>query len=125
MTTHDAHDDSASHDPATPADHGETHHQEVLPEEPKTPLWVTALGVALLVGGGLVYLVVHEPTVEAEPEGTAEPAISAEAPANVVPAEPPRERPKGLRMAPPGASDGPPRRLPPNLRMLRPPSETP
>jgi CO dehydrogenase/acetyl-CoA synthase delta subunit len=41
-------------------------HEEPLPEEPRTPLWVTILGVVLLVSGVLIFLVIHEPTVETE-----------------------------------------------------------
>ena len=101
MTTPDSSHDqaSASHD-----------HDEQLPEEPKTPFWLTALGVALLVSGGLGYLMVHEPTEEPEaaPAAVAEPEAKppAEPPARAEGrprrrAFPPGAPPSGLRPTPP------------------------
>ena len=103
----------SSHD----QDHASHGHDEQLPEEPKTPFWLTALGVALLVSGGLGYLMFHEPTVEeAEPDtaATAEAEPEKAPPPAATPARPPRRGPKGL---PPGIGSG--RRPLPDLRRLR------
>jgi hypothetical protein len=97
-----------------------------LPEEPKTPLWVTALGVALLVTGALVYLMVHEPTIEvdAAPDVAEEPAQAepAATPAADPPAPP--DRPNRRLMLPRPDSSGrlPPRSFP-DMQRVRPPSQ--
>lgn len=122
MSSHDS-----SHDPADSPDVSHepaSHHEEPLPEEPKTPLWVTALGVALLVSGALVYLVVHEPTIEPEaaPDAAEQPAAEAE-PAATPAAEPPAP-PDRRRLLPRPDSSGrmPPRPFP-DMRRVRPPSQ--
>ena len=96
-------------------------HDEALPEEPKTPFWLTALGVALLVSGAVGYLFVHEPTVEeeaAEPEATEEKAKEPEKKEVVKPRPPARGLPKRLPAA--GASGKRPRPRVPDLKNLLP-----
>lgn len=96
-------------------------HDEVLPEEPKTPLWLTALGVALLVSGAVGYLLVHEPAVEEEEAAADTTAEKAEEPAKEDEAAkpPPRRLPKRFPPAARG-SGARPRPPVPDLRNLLP-----
>ncbi|PIE06022.1 MAG: hypothetical protein CSA75_01710 [Sorangium cellulosum] len=80
-------------------------HDEQLPEEPKTPLWMTALGVALLVGAGVGYLFVDESTEESERvEAASESKAKTEdATPQEAAAKPPS---KGSKRAVPGLASG-------------------
>jgi len=109
-------------DPSHDTDSASHAHEEPLPEEPKTPFWVTALGVGLLLSGALGYLVLHEPdeTPEAAPDAA---ASAAEAEASAKPEARPRptirRRPEG-RKPPPRGSARRPRPNMPNIRNLLP-----
>ena len=63
------------------SDHAEPH-DGLDPDEPNTPLWVTALGATLFLLAGIFFLVTSEPDA---PQAKAAAQPTAEAPA--VPAE--------------------------------------
>jgi hypothetical protein len=103
----DAHGADAHHDfDAEPA-------RELSPGEPRTPGWVPALGLALFMGAGLVFLL-RGADDSAAPEG--KPATTASPPAAAPPAAPQRAIP-GAGQARPVP---PPQGSQPNLQRLSP-----
>jgi hypothetical protein len=87
-------------------------HAAPLEDEPRTPMWLPALGAALFVGAGLWWAV----TPAAVPV-VAEPAPSASAPvapsATAVPVAPAEPPPAPVRSAPPSSDVRPPLGAPP------------
>ena len=113
MTTSDVHDQASE---SVKALHDESHHEPRPLEDPATPLWVTALGVGLLVFGGILALVMHEPASETQEQATpSEEATESEDSEKA--AEPPRERAPMRLMAP--DSTGEALKRFPNLQLLR------
>ena len=93
-------------------EHGHDAHED----EPQTPMWLPALGVALFLAYGIWWATRPSPLPPPEPAPAASASVAASASA---PAAPPQNAPTVIR-APAGASgvpvQGQPVRLPPRHR---------
>ncbi len=107
MTDHDPSHDSEQHAEA----HADEHHEQPPPpDEPRTPAWLTVLGVALFVVAGMWFLATR-PDARTVEELRAATAASASAAPSAMVAIPMRANPQPA---------GQPPAVPPNLKMMRP-----
>jgi hypothetical protein len=79
---------SGAHDP-----HG--HHPENELAEPKTPMWLPALGAAILLAGVCFWVLGPQSAAEGADKAADKPAATATAPAAKAPPAPPRGKPSG------------------------------